>query len=100
MGEEDLLTIRRASDFCLWLRNELHFHAGHAADVLTRPEQLRIAELLCYKPLAGLLPVEQFMREYFRHTNAVSQRGRAIPGPGGQPPSDESGFSPPCWAIV
>ena len=28
--------------------------------------------MLGYKPLAGLLPVEQFMREYFRHTNAVS----------------------------
>jgi [protein-PII] uridylyltransferase len=72
LGADDFLAIRRAGEFLLWLRNELHFHAGQAADVLTRPEQLRIADLLGFKPAAGLLPVEQFMREYFRHTNAVS----------------------------
>ena len=38
----------------------------------TRFEQVRIAAALGYQPVAGLLPVEQFMREYFRHTNQVS----------------------------
>ena len=64
--------IQRAGEFLLWLRNELHFHAGQAADVLTRFEQVRIADALGYQPVAGLLPVEQFMREYFRHTSQVS----------------------------
>ncbi|MGO8690367.1 MAG: [protein-PII] uridylyltransferase [Thermoguttaceae bacterium] len=72
LGEEDFAALRRAGEFLLWLRNELHFHAGQAADVLTRFEQVRIADALGYQPVAGLLPVEQFMREYFRHTSQVS----------------------------
>ena len=72
LSDDDLDTIRRANEFLLCLRNELHFHACHAADVLSRAEQVRIAELRGYEPLAGLLPVEQFMRDYFRHTRAVA----------------------------
>ena len=72
LHEEDLTAILRAAEFLLRLRNEMHFHAGQAADVLDRAEQLRIAELRGYPPAAGLLPVEQFMRDYFRHTDAVS----------------------------
>ena len=72
LHEEDLTAILRASEFLLRLRNEMHFHAKQAADVLDRAEQLRIAELRGYLPEAGLLPVEQFMRDYFRHTDAVS----------------------------
>jgi [protein-PII] uridylyltransferase len=61
----------------LRLRNELHFHAGQANDVLSRSEQLRIAESsgqpdASIPPSDGLLPVERFMQEYFRHTNRVS----------------------------
>jgi len=40
--------------------------------VLDRPAQLRMAERSGYQPDAGLLPVEQFMRDYFRHTAQVS----------------------------
>ena len=72
LHEEDWAAILAASEFLLCLRNEMHFHAQHAADVLDRAEQLRIAERRGYRPQAGLLPVEQFMRDYFRHTDAVS----------------------------
>jgi [protein-PII] uridylyltransferase len=72
LNEGDLHAIQKATEFLLRLRNELHFHARQATDVLDRAEQLRIAELRGYKPQAGLLPVEQFMRDYFRHTAAVS----------------------------
>jgi [protein-PII] uridylyltransferase len=72
LTQEDLKAIERASEFLLRLRNELHFHAQQPTDVLDRAEQLRIAELRGYPPVAGLLPVEQFMREYFRHTAAVN----------------------------
>ncbi len=82
LGEEDFAALRRAGEFLLWLRNELHFHAGQAADVLTRFEQVRIADALGYQPVAGLLPVEQFMREYFRHTSQVSHVVRALRGQG------------------
>ena len=72
LSQEDQATLQRAGEFLLWLRNELHFHAEQAADVLDRAEQLRIATVLGYQPAIGVLPVEQFMRDYFRHTDGVS----------------------------
>jgi [protein-PII] uridylyltransferase len=74
MGElpqDDRRTIRAAEEFLLRLRNEIHFHAGKSKDVLDRSEQVRIAELFGYRGTEGLLPVEEFMREYFRQTKAV-----------------------------
>ena len=71
--KEDLRVLRAARDFLLWLRNDLHFQAGKASDVLERAEQVRLAELRGYAPVRGLLPVEQFMREYFQHTTAVRE---------------------------
>jgi [protein-PII] uridylyltransferase len=70
--EEDLFALIAANEFLLRLRNELHFHAHQASEVLNRAEQMRIAELYGYRQKGGLLPVEQFMRDYFRHTKAVS----------------------------
>ncbi len=72
LTEDDLAGLRAAAEFLLWLRNDLHFDADRAQDVLSRAEQLRIAERRGYRPVAGMLPVEQFMRDYFRHTSAVS----------------------------
>ncbi len=72
LGDEDLEALLRANEFLLQLRCELHFHARHAVDVLDRADQLRIAESRGYAAKPGLLPVEQFMRDYFRHTDAVS----------------------------
>ena len=44
LSREDYDAIQPAYAFLLWLRNELHFHSGQASDVLTRAEQLRLAE--------------------------------------------------------
>ncbi|HEY2881873.1 MAG TPA: [protein-PII] uridylyltransferase [Pirellulales bacterium] len=74
MGElmkEDEASLRRALEFLLRVRNELHFHAGKEHDVLDRSEQLRMATLFGYAGSEGLMPVEVFMREYFRNTDAV-----------------------------
>ncbi len=68
----DLEVVEQATEFLLGLRNEMHFHAGHSADVLDRTEQWRIADLRGYPAQTGMLPVEQFMRDYFRHTDQVS----------------------------
>jgi [protein-PII] uridylyltransferase len=73
LTDDDIRVLRAARDFLLWLRNELHFAAGKASDLLDRTEQLRLAELRGYKPIEGLLPVEQFMREYFQHTTGVRE---------------------------
>lgn len=71
-GEEQR-QLRDARDFLLWLRNDLHFHSQAASDVLERTEQLRIAEIRKYDEVPGLLPVEQFMRQYFQHTSRVRE---------------------------
>jgi [protein-PII] uridylyltransferase len=73
LTKEDVRILRRTRDFLLWLRNDLHFHAGKANDVLERAEQLRLAEARHYDPVEGLLPVEQFMRAYFQHTTEVRE---------------------------
>ena len=72
LSDEDEEALRQAAEFLLRLRNDLHFEAGKPADVLSRSEQIRIAEVRGYRPTAGMLPVEQFMRDYFRHTDQVS----------------------------
>jgi [protein-PII] uridylyltransferase len=71
ISKSDQSTLREASEFLLRLRNELHFHAGKPNDVLDRSEQLRLAALYEYHGTEAILPVEQFMSEYFRHTRAV-----------------------------
>ncbi len=69
--KSDHSVLREASEFLLRLRNELHFQAGKSNDVLDRSEQLRLAQLYGYQGTNAILPVEQFMSEYFRHTRAV-----------------------------
>ncbi|MCR4415730.1 MAG: HD domain-containing protein, partial [Thermoguttaceae bacterium] len=72
LSAEDVRRLEAAVEFLLWLRNELHFAAGKPGDVLSRADQVRIAETCGCAPAEGMLPVEQFMREYFRHTGEVS----------------------------
>ncbi len=74
LSGEDFDAIQSAYAYLLRLRNELHFHASQANDVLSRSEQLQMAgpEKVEIPPSDGLLPVERFMQEYFRHTNRVS----------------------------
>ena len=49
----------------------MHFHANETCDALSRAEQLRLAEVFQYQGRQGMLPVEQFMRDYFHHTAHV-----------------------------
>ncbi|MEW6325934.1 MAG: hypothetical protein AB1515_11190, partial [Nitrospirota bacterium] len=68
-SEADLLQRHQAM---LWqIRNDLHFHAGRATDVLSFDEQQRLAEAFGYRGERHLLPVEQFMQFYYRMTGEV-----------------------------
>lgn len=71
LPEEDFRRLRRAYAFMLRLRHELHFRAGRGQDVLDRPTQLEIAEAWGYQGREGVLPVEEFMQDYFEHTRNV-----------------------------
>ena len=71
LEKEDQKILRSATEFLLRIRNEVHFHAGKAYDQLDRGEQVRLAERFGYQGMEGLMPVEHFMQDYFRHTRAV-----------------------------
>lgn len=71
ISKDDQREVRDATEFLLRLRNELHFHSGKSNDVLDRSEQVRLAPLYGHQGTEGILPVEQFMGRYFRHTRAV-----------------------------
>src|SRR5262249_43446297 len=67
----DHVRLRDGREYLLRLRNELHFHAGRSQDLLDRSEQLRLAAASGVTPPQGLLPVEQFMRDYFQTTSDI-----------------------------
>lgn len=71
LAEEDRRKLEEARTFLLQLRNELHFNAEKTQDVLGKNEQVRVAEVYGYEGREGMLPVEQFMSEYFEHTSNV-----------------------------
>ena len=53
ISKEDRVTLRSATEFLLRVRNEFHFHAGKAQDVLGRTEQVRIAAAFGYAGSRG-----------------------------------------------
>lgn len=71
LPEEDYRLLRQAYGFMLSLRNELHFREKKSQDVLDRPTQMAIAEAWGYQGTDGVLPVEQFMQDYFEKTRNV-----------------------------
>src|SRR3990172_11966206 len=72
LDREDARTLIAAQEFLMRVRIELHFAAGRAQDILTREEQLRIAQSRGIEPSAGQRPVERFMQTYFRHSTAIA----------------------------
>lgn len=89
LPEDDYRNLRRALAFMLRLRNELHFREGKSQDILDRPTQMEIADSWGYKGTDGVLPVEQFMQDYFDNTRNVryasayfadDSRGRPVVG--------------------
>lgn len=68
----DVRGLDEAEEFLLRVRVDLHLAAGKASDDLTRAEQVRIAEAWGHRGGEGMLAVERFMREVFRHMRHVS----------------------------
>jgi [protein-PII] uridylyltransferase len=71
MSKFDHRRLMSSQSFLLRVRNEMHFHANETCDALSRAEQLRLAEYFKYAGRQGMLPVEQFMKDYFHHTSHV-----------------------------
>ena len=93
LTRDDAIAVRDAGEFLLRLRNELHLHAGKAADELTRDEQVRIAAVRGIEAAGGMLGVERFMQEYFATpawwpmwpTRSPRAAGDLLPCSGGWP---------------
>lgn len=71
IAHEEYQNLRNAYQYLLRLRNQMHFEAGKPQDQLDRSLQMRLAEWRGYTGSEGILPVEQFMQEYFEHTGEV-----------------------------
>ncbi len=71
LAPEDAQTLAGVSEFLARIRNELHYHAGSAQDVLTRDEQVRVARWLGFSTRGPRLDVELFMQHYYRQTTAL-----------------------------
>ena len=72
LSREDEQALAAAQEFITRVRVDLHFAAGKAQEVLSRDEQLRLADLHGVAAVAGQRPVERFMQNYFRHSTAVA----------------------------
>ncbi len=72
LTRDDAQALAAAHEFITRIRVDLHFSAGKAHEVLSREEQLRLAELHEVAPAPGQRPVERFMQTYFRHAAAVA----------------------------
>ncbi len=68
---EDFQALRKGYQYLLRLRNQLHFEAGRSQDSLDRSHQVRLAAWAGFQGTEGVLPVEQFMQEYFERTSEV-----------------------------
>lgn len=71
LSDADFEALSESRQFLMRLRNELHFSSGKSQDSLNRRDQVRIAEMFGYTGNDAVLPVEQFMSDYFRHTSDV-----------------------------
>lgn len=75
---DDLAAFRRAYDFLLRVRNELHFISSRATDILTLDLQPRVAEALGYTEPAMLTRVEHFMQDYYRAAQTIFQVSKLV----------------------
>ncbi|MEM9237065.1 MAG: [protein-PII] uridylyltransferase, partial [Verrucomicrobiota bacterium] len=70
--------IEEAYDFLHRVRNELHYQAGRGSDQLTLRLQGVVATSFRYPQRSILRKVEEFMRDYYRHTRNLYQHTTSL----------------------
>ncbi|MGZ8938546.1 MAG: [protein-PII] uridylyltransferase [Limisphaerales bacterium] len=77
LAEKDLITpsekkqLETAYDYLLWTRNELHYTAKRAVDVLGKNLQPNIAYALGYTDRSPSKRLEEFMRDVYTHMRNI-----------------------------
>lgn len=71
ISQEDFQLVRRGYHYLLRLRNQMHFAASKSQDQLDRGLQIQLTEWSGFEGAEGILPVEQFMQQYFEHTSQI-----------------------------
>jgi [protein-PII] uridylyltransferase len=71
LAEEDYAPIHEGYDYLLRLRNQLHFIAGRALDSLDRSKQMELSKWMGFQGREGVLPVEEFMTQFFDMTSEL-----------------------------
>jgi len=78
LRSDDLAAFRRAYDFLLRVRNDLHFMSTRATDVMSLDMQPRIAENLGYDEPEMLPRVEHFMQDYYRAAQTIFRVSKLV----------------------
>ena len=71
LSKEERSKLRKAYDFLLRTRNQLHFQSPRPTDIMTFEHQAAIAKAFLYEPEDPLKQVEAFMRDYYRNLQNI-----------------------------
>lgn len=81
LTESEMGDYHAALDFLWRVRNELHLEVKRCSDQMSFELQERIAEALGYgspDPDSAELPVERFMRDYYRHARVIQNSSELV----------------------
>ncbi len=73
LSETERRRLDRAYDFLLRVRTELHYLTKREVDTLNLIHQLPVATKLGYSQKSQLRRIEEFMRDYYRHSRDIFQ---------------------------
>jgi [protein-PII] uridylyltransferase len=71
LSAEDQNALKTGYQYLLRLRNQMHFENGKSQDQLDRPLQMKLSAWSGFAGSDGILPVEQFMQQYFERTSEI-----------------------------
>jgi [protein-PII] uridylyltransferase len=68
---DEYAAVRRSYSFVTRVRNQMHMLVGRKMDILSTDMQPRVAEALGYRAIGRHAASEVFMREYYKHAEAL-----------------------------
>ncbi len=78
LRSEELRRLKRAYNFLLRVRIQLHFESRKPTDILILEKQSNIARQLGYEQPDELTRVEEFMRDYYRAAQIIFRTSRLL----------------------